>query len=408
MDLEQITESSLIPPDELKRFLGANRWAIVEDKDSEWEIWKAPEDVPATAVTLIFDDEYFDYETRLFEANQAIRKVYELTSVALAEKVAALSADLFFFRISQFSRDGTIPFRQAQRALDGIATMVKAAATTTSNPNHSHQGRRPAEVESFIADKLRLGHTKKGSFVVTAVARFDDETPNTEVKAGSKNDEILPYGRRVMTTLARGLDAVRGVASGGEPIGSAVERGVSLELVEALEKITDEEGLQTIEVSFDWSPSVIQSVENPLPNIVTFEQEQILALPQVAEQLTTRKMPTVVEIVGPVLALSRAVNGGEPEESGAVTVLGEVDGQMRKIVVELEGREHDWAIRAYRERFPIILSGELVKRGSWRLEGYVTLDIESARYLASRSRSSKSPEQGELEPPAADDNPDTE
>ncbi|WJJ10804.1 hypothetical protein P9990_19825 [Prescottella equi] len=419
MDLERVTSGSLMPPEQLKRFLGVNRWAIVEDHLNEWEIWRAPEDLHSPTVTLLFDEEYFDYDTRLFEANQLVQRAYQIDAVELAERITSLSADLFFVRIDQFSRDGTIPFKQAQRALESISTMVRAAATTTANPAHSHRGRRPAEVESFISDSLRLGHTKKGSFVVTAVARFDDEPPEfaapREIKvdaglgiegdargdagdfsegpyvnyiegpsigASAEEEAVLPFGRRVMRTLSRGLDAARRAAQDQTAIGIALEEGLSLELVEALEKISSEQGLRTIDVTFEWSPTIPHP--SAVPERVVFEQEVIRALPTVAEALQIHDRPTRTEIVGPVVGLSRSVSNGAPGGSGPVTILADVHGSLRKVTVELDGEEHEWAIRAYQDHFPVIVSGELTKRRTWRMEGAVSLDVEAARQLTMR------------------------
>lgn len=391
--------SALIPPSALKRFLAANRWSIIEDHANEWEIWRPPQDLKSLAVTLLFDDEYVDYTARLHEANDIIMRAYHMGSIELSEKITSLSADLFFFRIVQDSRDGTIPFKQAQRALESIATMVRAAATTAVNPNHSHRGRRPSEVDQFIAEDLRLGHTKKGSFVVTAAARFDPEEiapapmqTNVPVSAGPS-----PFSRRVMTVFSRGLEAARAMAVDEESVLGAVEQGLSLELAEALERISDEVGLQTIEVSFDWSEAVPKSTSTP--ELVRFDRAALDSLPRVTEQLQERRVPEVVEVIGQVTGLSRRGADDDTAASGEVTITGELGGQVRKVVVELDGEAHEYAIRAYRERFPIIVSGELVKRRSWRLEGYVAMDVEAARLMATRHRQA-----GEL----ADSPPDFE
>lgn len=422
-DIGQASDA-LIPPEALKRFLAAHRWSIVEDRRGEWEVWRSPQDLHAQTVTLVFDDEYVDYETRRFEANQAILAAYDFTLLDLSERITSLSADLFFFRIEQESVDGTIPFKQAQRALDSIATMVRAAATTVASPAHSHRGRRPKEVDQFLAEDLRLGHTKKGSFVVTAAARFDEgstpavlpapvnsdadseqievdvddatpdaeaESPVTHTDSQAVEDIAVPFSRRVMTTFSKGLAAARGVATDETPVGTAVEDGLSLELAEALEKISGEEGLQTIEVTFDWSEAIPQR-QADVPQVVRFERGILDSLPRVAEALQIREPATEVEIVGPVVALSREVpTEGDVDQTGEVTIRADIDGRFRKVIVELDGDEHEWAIRAYREHFPVIVTGELVKRRSWRLEGYVSLDVEAARQIATRSSRRSAP-----------------
>lgn len=373
-------------------------------------MWRSPADLSPVNVVLIFDDEYVDYSRRLIEANETIIGAYKISLVELMEKITSLSADLFFFRIQQDSADGTIPFKQAQRALESISVMIRAAATTVASPSHSHQGRRPAEVDHFITEDLRLGHTKRGSFIVTAAARLEhvDAAVASEVPSngdaedlqepeGLKKDVdvaplspesdgkhvIPPFGRRVMATFSRGLEAAKGVAMDTEPVGSAIARGLSLELVEALERISNEEGLQTIEVSFDWSEAVPAPVG--VPQIVTFDRPTLERIPRVSETLQTREQPRQVTLQGPVTALSRNLADEEAAESGEVTVMADIDGRIRKVLVDLEGEAHQFAIRAYRDKFPIVVSGELVKRRSWRLDGHVEMDVEAARLMTART-----------------------
>ncbi|GJO02366.1 hypothetical protein NJB18091_37210 [Mycobacterium marinum] len=414
----EVTDDSLIPPETLKRFLAANAWSIMEDRPREWEIWRSPAEFPRLhSLTLVFDTDYVDYCQRLFEANEAIKRLYHLTTVELTEKITSLSADLFFVRIDQESRDGTIPFRQAQRALESIATMVRAAATTVASPSHSHQGRRPAEVEQFITDDLRLSHTKRGSFVVTAAARFDhDEVEAAAAEPAQTNASpqgysdpdvvVYPFGRRVMATFSRSLAAARSLAIDEEPVSTAIEQGLSLELAQALEKFSSEEGLQTIEVSFDWSESLPAPPEN-IPEVVVFDRAILDSLPTVTERLQVRAPgPKNVEIIGQVTALSRNPDDEEAATSGEVTIFAEVDGHPRRVLVDLEGEAHDYAIRAYRERFPVIVSGELVKKKSWRLEGNVSMDLEAARLMAARTRN-RPPQPGLAKlPPTPDDSVD--
>jgi hypothetical protein len=291
-----------------------------------------------------------------------------------------------------------------------------------ASPSHSHRGRRPAEVDEFLVEGLRLGHTKRGSFVVTAAARFDraDIADGAAAEQGQITSESVdssgepeadsgvdvympPFARRVMTTFSRGLEAARAVATDTEPVLTAIENGLSLELAEALEKISNEEGLQTIEVSFDWSDAV-PAPPKSVPETIRFDRRVLDSLPRVTEQLQVRQQPVQVTLMGQVTALSRNLADEEVAESGEVTVFGEVEGHARKVLVILEGEAHEYAIRAYRDRFPIVVSGEIVKRRSWHLEGHVEMDLETARLMANRSVPS-SPTQNAIEPPPAEGSP---
>lgn len=396
-----------INPRGLKKFLAANRWSLAQDRVG-WEVWRAPSDLELHPPVVIVpvDSEYVDYIDRLEEANRVLRRAYHLSEADLAEKITALNADLFFIRIDQDSLDGTISFAQARRALDNIATMVKAAATTASSPQHSHRGRRPSEVEEFLADDLRLGHTKKGSFVVTAAARLDWEEPETppslrateqlaSASEGNSQDaasEIVPFGRRVMVALSHGLNAARLAASTSEsamPIGEAVESGLSLEMAEALERIVSEDGLKSISVSFDWSESV-ETLRDDTPDVIEFTRDVIDEIPRVTEKLQLKVAPTAVELLGEVTELSRPVGDEKSTIGGSVVIYALIDDRRRKVRVPLNAGDYDLAVRAHLARIPITVSGDLVKKRSWELGGFVVLERRVLEtLLAARSGNGK-------------------
>jgi hypothetical protein len=70
------------------------------------------------------------------------------------------------------------------------------------------------------------------------------------------------------------------------------------------------------------------------------------------------------EILGTVNKLEH-----EGEKQGKVTVFGSADGVPRSVTMELQGVDHELAIRLYKERMPITCVGELAKEGrSWVLK----------------------------------------
>ena len=62
-------------------------------------------------------------------------------------------------------------------------------------------------------------------------------------------------------------------------------------------------------------------------------------------------------LIGPVVALRRDA----PASDGRVTVLGFVDGEPRKVYVDLAGDDYDTAVEAHRQRMTVRCFGTLTR-----------------------------------------------
>jgi hypothetical protein len=306
-----------------------------------------------------------------------------LSLTDLVQEIASVSTDIFFVRLDQTTIDGTIPFKQATALLNAIQKMVRAAATSAANPEHSHTGRRPAAVNEFIEDDLRFGHTKRGSFIITVAARLD--TPDgAEVLAASEaspatsaQNTVKPFSRQVMETLAMGLAATkRHVADDAdfqdyEDYEAARTDGMSFELVQSLLDVTDVDGLRSVDLSFQWAtagpPPPATSSE------VVFQSEELPQLVEVRDRLKVTEVPKEQTLTGRVTDLSREELGAGQEER-SILLEAEINGGLKKIKVPLTAAEYEWAIFAHQRRLLLTVTGTPVRRGRWVMEGIITVD----------------------------------
>ncbi|MBH0781456.1 hypothetical protein [Nocardia bovistercoris] len=357
--------ASTLSPPAVSQYLAANDWQLETRDDDIKEIWRLPgaEGIRGRVMVPLATD-YVDFSRRFREMLQSLATIYGWDPVRLAERIAAARADLFFVRFDQEMVDGTIPFRQAEAALQALFTMMKAAATTTDDPSHSHRGRRSATVTNFLEDDIRLGHTKHGSFVFTVVSRLGDESL-TPV-------ELFP--RRVMTTLARGLDWDESA------LDNAATLGLSAGLVESVLELTQPDQVRALDLSFEWAAGG-SSPEVDVSRIVV-DRNAMAGLPRVRERLVRREEPArQVTLLGTVRSLERDDRGDD--EATSIVLSTHVDGRPRKVHVPLAGREYEWAIQAHAVEQPIAISGELIfERGAWRLTGAIVAD----RRLSDRER----------------------
>lgn len=359
-----------LTPAAVSQFLAAHEWELEAQQAQVRQVWRLPgEGGDRGRVMLPLATDYVDFPQRFRDTLFSLGHIHALDPIELYERVVATRADLFFVRLDQNMTDGTIPFGQAQESLRALQRMMTAAATTAADPHHSHRGRRPAGVKEFLEDDVRLAHTKRGSFVFTVVTRLGD--PPLANADPSMADPVTPFPRRVMETLARGLQTAQRLSRqwDSDVLRDPAAEGLSANLVESLEELTKPSQLHQIDLSFEWAAS------EPRPDVglatIVFDRDVIPALPQVKERLVRREEPPMrATLIGTVKSLTWEDALGEDEETASVALTAEVNGRQRTVHTTLSNEDHEWAIAAYRRKLPLTITGDVgFERGAWRLTG---------------------------------------
>lgn len=387
-DATQLTASNLAT------YLNTTGWTLVQDGQAlqSWMFGSVP--TSDHILQLPKDDSFADYQSNLHRAMRQLEQLNGWDAQQLSTHVLGARSDILYIRASQFSTDGTIPVREAQRLIDGAVEMVTAAARATYEPRRSFAGRPPTRVKDFIADDLRMGHTQRGSFVITILTRLDEQDadatgPEDDAVPNSaslgiahqplQRGYIPPFQRQVMRTLASGLtyvktamDTALSAPDGAAAINleEAVQRGVSSQLCQALGDMTEQVGVQALDLSFSWAPAE----PSPPPRVddLTFDRPMVSVLTSLRERLTlTAPAEREVEVTGFVTRLER----GQDAEEGTVTVMGFTDtAEQRQVRVALDGDAYTRAVQAHDRRQQVRVSGRLVREGnSYYLKGPVTL-----------------------------------
>ncbi|MDP4510726.1 hypothetical protein [Nonomuraea turcica] len=376
--LELITS---LTPAAVSQFLATQSWELESRLEDVREIWRLPKDHGALAarIMLPLSSDFADYSQRFYDALNAIRVINDWDVDSLYERIIATRADLLYIRLDQAMPDGTIPFRQAEATIKAIHRMMRAAATTAADPAHSHRGRRSALVTEFLNEDVRLGHTKRGSFIFTVVARLEDDiSGDHSVDPPRAEDDLIsePFPRKVMATLARGLQTTHRLARGRdrEALENPAAWGLSANLIESLEEMAEPEGLRSLDLSFEWAAAEQAPAVGTEP--IRLEHEILGELARVRERLVRQEEPPRREtLVGAVKSLAWDEGSDLEDEVGAIVILADVNGRTRNVHLTLSGRDHDWAIRAYRNKIPLTVTGDLAyERRAWRLQGDIELD----------------------------------
>jgi hypothetical protein len=388
---DELPQDLDLSPQTVAAYLGTAGWRLADASDLA-QLWELGDGGHLEArLRLPVEHELADFDRRVEEALHRICLVNDWSADQLAMNVLNARSDFMFIRADQAAADGSIPLMQAQTMLEGARELMLAAAQSTIRARSEHRGRRSDLARSFVQEDVRMGHTQRGSFIITILTHLGEEEiipvddddsrvlaaqnkalqlPQAEAAreyarlreaAATGTIRIAPFQRRVMSTLATGLDSAREMAlqSGAHTLDEAVARGLSANLVDALTGMTRYDGLRSLDVSFSWSktePEAQPSVEQ-----IRVDRDVIPRLEPLKTRLERRPPePDVETIHGQVTRLER----GTDDESGTVTITGFIGRVARTVRIELVGTDYNEAIRAHRSRTTVTSTGTLMKRGN--------------------------------------------
>ncbi|MFJ1954954.1 hypothetical protein ACIOGT_12190 [Streptomyces microflavus] len=380
--------ASTLTPTAVSQFLAAHSWELEARKPHVREVWRLTSSSGTLEgrIMVPLATGYTDFQQRFQETLESLGYIHDWDAQELHERIIGTHADLFFVRLDQAMTDGTIPFHQAEKTIEALYKMMRAAATTAASPSHPHRGRLPSGVSDFLDDDVRLGHTKRGSFVFTIVTRLGDPPdPGLQVDGVQPQDVVQPFPRRVMETLARGLETTERLSRqwDDQVTEAPGAQGVSASLIESLEDISAPH-LRSLDLSFEWAAAA------PRPDVglatIILDRDVMAELPRVRERLVRQEEPPRQEtLVGLVKTLSRDdASPDDDEETASVVLTADVHGKPRKVHMTLSGEDHSWAVIAYDRKLPFTVTGMLgFERRAWRLAGDIVVD---SSFLAHTTR----------------------
>ena len=288
----------------------------------------------------------------------------------------ATGSDLI--RVRAPSRDaasGSLPLEAAVAFVERSRDMMLAAACSAINKRSYFATRKPVQATDYLS-KVRMGQTERGSYVLTILSPVAPALVSEgELPLGLEPAE--PYERRVTRTLAEGLAALGSAArqaasSGGmAAFQQAVALGVSANLCEAIAGLSAVSPGEGLDVSVAWSPA--RTVNQGVPSRIILGSDTIPLIQEAARLFKDTAPVDDIELQGFVTRLSR----GPSDESGEITLEGPVDGELRRVAVELTDKKvYALAVRAHEHRARVGCLGNLIRQGQGR-----SFRLQNPRYL---------------------------
>jgi hypothetical protein len=320
-------------------------------------------DGESAEILLPLDRQIGDFASRMADVVSLLAVVEQRSQLDVLSDLRTSLADLIRLRIEDpDTADGTLPLVAGAAMTDFAREMMQAAAAATLEPRSSYHGRFPQQADEFVQG-LRLGQPGGNGFVLTILSRLP---PRLAGKPLAEIEE--PFARRVSRTLARAVRAVREAAvraaTGGsfDDFRQTVSHGVSADLCAALAGMSGPaDHPRDLLLSFTWSRQ--WPVQPDTIREIRLDRYLMPTIAEAARIFTETSVQEAFELSGVVIRLER----GDTGTVGRATALGFVEGQPRRVLLELTGADYELAIRAHQERSPVRCIGELHKGG----RGYV-------------------------------------
>lgn len=270
--------------------------------------------------------------------------------------VSKSGSDIAEFRATGWI-DDSLPLGDASTLVDSVRRAMQASANSALQPR-SYYGHSIPDAARDHANSVRMGQTRKGSYIIPVISRLPILQPDDADDAVLFQDVVYqPFARRAMLKLATGLVALRDLTHGSaapasRSITEAVGEGVSSELCDAITHSLGTESVSALNVSFAWAE---RSPRSTAPAEVTLDSEALPLLRQVSTALKGDPVVGRQTVVGYVKRLDR----GEDEEVGRVTLRVLDYDRARNITMDLSDDDYHVAGAANTDRRMVSATGTL-------------------------------------------------
>lgn len=346
----------LVPADvtEMLRLRGWSRVSTLGDIAQRWQ-------KDADRVVVPLSPESPDFTLRWSEMLDRLAASFATDQAGVLLAVAKTGSDIAEFSASG-QIDDSLPLGDASTFIDSVRRAMQASANSALQPR-SYYGHSLPDAAREHARSVRMGQTRRGSYVVPVISRLPVLQPEDLDDALLFQDAAYqPFARSAMLKLAGGLVALRDLTEGPtEPtrskITEAVGAGVSSELCEAVAHTLAAESITDLKVTFTWAERLPAS---SAPKDVRLESDAVPLLRHVAGTLKGEPVVGRQTVVGYVKKLDR----GEDDEVGRITLRVLDSDKARNITLELNDADYHVAGEANTERRMVAVTGVLNREPS--------------------------------------------
>jgi hypothetical protein len=281
---------------------------------------------------------------------ERVSRFERISADGLMRDLTLAGFDVLRVRVSDTDAAGIMLDTALGIIKEGRAALVAAASATAAGiPRRNYAGRQPESVGQFL-DRVRVGQTEKGSFVVPLLSPYAFDIAENQSLPGEW------FGRRVMRKLTQAFVAVDNAlgADDGSNITnflSAAPRGVSANLCQALGRLVETAG--GVELTVGWA---LAAPERTTPSL-SLSPTSASTLLRAASSLAEVDPPPSEPLIGFVTRLDDTAGPAR------ATLETWIEGKLRNVSCYFDDTLRNVFSEGWEYRRAVLVAGDLQREG---------------------------------------------
>jgi hypothetical protein len=360
-----VDESALraISPQALHAYARGEGWSAVERYGEHSQVYANA--ATGDEIVIPGTSQLGDYEAVVVDLITHFANAESRGELQVYRDLVSADCDVVRVRLPDAEDDGSVAIDAGVDLFSNSRQLIMSAACAAWAPKRSYRAGKVKQADDYM-QRVRLGQTEQGSFVVTLLAPVPPVIEENQTSLFWPEVASEPYERKVTRRLATGLDAAAdavekfNLGSGAGVFDAAIPFGLSANLCDAAAALSDRgEGF---EVSVTWArtrPAPVRRWSR------TFTRAEGLAFREVSRLFREKDPRPDENIQGFVVKLARH---GAADDDGDVIIRAYVDDALVSIRSRLEPQDYHVAIEAHDLHHMIEMTGTLERvKQRWRL-----------------------------------------
>jgi hypothetical protein len=348
-----------ISPIALAGFARAEGWAKTEPYGAHADVYAATN---KPEIILPRTDSLGDFASVVAKLIAIFADATGQDELATYRDLSCADRDVVRVRATAGEDDGSVGIDAGVKIVTQSRELVLAAACAARTPQSLYRAGANREATDYL-NRVRLGQTEHGSFVVTLLAPIPPKLDSPQ-HALWPDIEDEPFERKVTRRLAEALGALRNaieLATSGDSqaFEQAVPKGVSANLCEAVAGLIAQS--PGVDIGLTWA----RTRPTPEPHCkISFSGNDADILAEAARVFRSRHPRPDQFLFGTVHTLKRR----DEDIEGLVTLKAFVDEKEQSVRAVLDQANYSVAVRAHDNKTPIQVKGDLERVGQrWQL-----------------------------------------
>ncbi|MBY5330947.1 hypothetical protein [Rhizobium leguminosarum] len=315
-----------------------------------------------------------DYSQVVAEVINELARYEKRSELQVFRDLVGSDRDVVRVRAPEADGDGSVQIDAGVNIFSQAREILLSAACSANEPRPAYRTGKNKEAIAYM-NRVRLGQTEHGSFVVTLFAPVPPSLEQPKQPDFWPTPAEEPFDRLVTRFLADGVQAAHKAAEqvvrgdGITAFTNAIQKGVSANLCEALSGLID--AGQGLDVSVTWSRT------RPTPEArrqIIFGRSESEVLREAARVLRLQEPRPDERLEGYVVGAGRRIE----DDDGQVTLKTFIDGRPVSVKTKLPAEIYTLALTAHDDKNPVMVTGDLRRDGQrWRLDNPRNLEVLS-------------------------------